>query len=208
MADLNRNELEALRILWSRREALKPAEIQAQFAWPIENATLRSALALLVEKEQAVREKRGKAFHYRAANPPESVLTRMARSMAHVFSGGSPAGLIAQLMRVEKVTPEEIEELRRAAEGSVATGATVGQALRPTQALRAGRPTVGQAFQPAETTRSGGQAVAPQSGRRAGVSQAGKPAPLAQAGKPAPLAADRTSFPGGGPCRAARITKP
>ena len=191
MADLNRNELEALRILWSRREALKPAEIQAQFAWPIENATLRSALALLVEKEQAVREKRGKAFHYRAANPPESVLTRMARSMAHVFSGGSPAGLIAQLMRVEKVTPEEIEELRRAAEGSVATGATVGQAFRS-----------------AETARSGGQAVAPQSGRRAGVSQAGKPAPLAQAGKPAPLAADRTSFPGGGPCRAARITKP
>ena len=115
MADLNRNELEALRILWDEGGALKPAEIQARFAWPIENATLRSVLAVLVEKDQASREKQGKAFHYRAKNSPERVLTRIARSMAHVFSGGSAAGLIAQLMRVEKVTPQEIEELHRVA---------------------------------------------------------------------------------------------
>ena len=118
MPDLNRNELEALRILWNRRAALKPAEIQADFAWPIENATLRSVLALLAEKGQVAREKRGKAFHYRAKQSPESILTRMARSMAEVFSGGSAAGLIAQLMRVEKVSPEEIEVLRRVAEES------------------------------------------------------------------------------------------
>lgn len=176
MPDLNRNELEALRILWSKGAALKPAEIQADFAWPIENATLRSALALLVEKGQVAREKRGKAFHYRAKSSPERILTRMARSMAEVFSGGSAAGLIAQLMRVEKVTPQEIEELRRIAGESASTGPEGTQA------------TVGQAFQPASTS---------QPGRPAAASQQRQESQAAQAGKPAPLTADRTRARGG-----------
>lgn len=142
MPDLNRNELEALRVLWNRQSALKPAEIQADFAWPIENATLRSVLALLVEKGQVAREKRGKAFHYRAKQSPERILTRMARSMAHVFSGGSAAGLIAQLMRVEKVSPQEIEELRRIAEPPGEPDAMVGQASSAAEVprKRAARP--------------------------------------------------------------------
>ena len=45
---LNKNELEALRILWEKGE-LKPADIQARFSWSIENATLRSVIVNLVE---------------------------------------------------------------------------------------------------------------------------------------------------------------
>ena len=49
MEDLNRNELEAMRILWEHG-MMKPAEIQEEFSWPIENATLRSVHAGLIEK--------------------------------------------------------------------------------------------------------------------------------------------------------------
>jgi BlaI family transcriptional regulator, penicillinase repressor len=114
MADLNKNELEAMRILWSGPE-LKPAEIQDRFTWSIENATLRSVLAQLVEKRLVSRRRRGKAFFYRARAARETLLSTMTRRMAQVFTGGSTADLIAQLIKIEKLSPEEIAELRSAA---------------------------------------------------------------------------------------------
>ena len=118
MAELNRNELEAMRILW-QGAPLKPAQIQAQFAWDIENATLRSVLALLVSKGLAAREKRGKAFFYQARGSRRGMFSKMARTMARVFTGGSTAGLIAQLIKNEKLSSQEIEELRRIADEKV-----------------------------------------------------------------------------------------
>ena len=73
MTSLNQNEMEALRILWERGE-LKPAEIQAHFSWPIENATLRSVLVNLVEKKHIARRLQGKAFFYAARVPKATLL--------------------------------------------------------------------------------------------------------------------------------------
>jgi len=117
MEQLNQNETEALRILWEAG-AQKPADIQAAFGWPIENATLRSVLRGLVEQGLITRTKQGKAYFYRAKVSRESQLRRMVRRMAEVFTGGSRADLILQLVRSEKLTTEEIEMLRRLAEGS------------------------------------------------------------------------------------------
>jgi BlaI family transcriptional regulator, penicillinase repressor len=114
MPDLTKNELEAMRILW-RKSDLKPGDIQSEFSWPIENPTLRSALVALVEKGLVVREKRGKTFYYRAKSSERNLMSRMARTMAQVFSGGSTADLIAQLIKNEKLSPREIEQLRRIA---------------------------------------------------------------------------------------------
>ncbi|MEN6625639.1 MAG: BlaI/MecI/CopY family transcriptional regulator [Candidatus Sumerlaeia bacterium] len=114
MAELNRNEMEAMRILW-QGEPLKPAQIQERFAWPIENATLRSVLGQLVEKSLAARDKRGKAFFYKATGSRRGMFSRAARRMAQVFTGGSTADLIAQLIKNEKLSKAEIEELRRIA---------------------------------------------------------------------------------------------
>src|ERR1019366_1136975 len=50
MNSLNQQKLETLGILRERGES-KPAEIQARFVWPIEDATLRSVQANLVGKE-------------------------------------------------------------------------------------------------------------------------------------------------------------
>jgi predicted transcriptional regulator len=115
MSDLNKNELEAMRVLWEYGPQ-KPGEIQERFAWPIQNPTLRSVLRQLVEKQRAKRTKVGKAFVYRATSRRQATLKTMARRMADVFTGGSTAGLIAQLIESEKLSRDEIETLRRIAE--------------------------------------------------------------------------------------------
>jgi predicted transcriptional regulator len=114
MSDLNRNELEALRVLWDADE-LKPAEIEARFGWTIDNGTLRSILRGLVDKGHVSRKKSGKVFLYKARRSRAGVLSKMAKALADAFSGGSTAGLIAQLIEAERLSPSELEELKRVA---------------------------------------------------------------------------------------------
>ncbi|HMD54508.1 MAG TPA: BlaI/MecI/CopY family transcriptional regulator, partial [Phycisphaerae bacterium] len=87
MNSLNQNELEVLRILWEQGES-KPADIQARFAWPIENATLRSVLVNLVAKRHVTRRPQGKAFMYAARLPKATLLQNMIYGLARVFAGG------------------------------------------------------------------------------------------------------------------------
>ena len=94
---LNQNELEVLRLLWKLGE-LKPAELQAGFGWPIENATLRSVLVNLVEKGHVTRRLQG-----------------MMRLLTHVFAGGSSEALVAQLVQTGDIRPADLIALRQAA---------------------------------------------------------------------------------------------
>ncbi len=111
---LNRNEIEALRVLWEHGE-LKPAEIQAQFAWPIENATLRSVLLNLVRKGHVRREQRGKAFFYAARIHKTTLLQSMIRTLAQVFAGGSHRELVAQLVETGDIKPDDLKLLSETA---------------------------------------------------------------------------------------------
>ena len=111
------NELEALRILWEKG-ALKPAQIQEHFTWPIENATLRSVLVNLVEKRQATRKLQGKAFYYSARVTKATLLQGMFQRLAHVFAGGSERELVAQLVETADITPADILLLRQVTQGA------------------------------------------------------------------------------------------
>jgi predicted transcriptional regulator len=113
---LNQNELEALRILWNRGES-KPVEIQAHFSWPIENATLRSALVNLVQKGHVTRRLQGKAFYYAACVPKAKLLQKMMRTLARVFAGGSKTELVAQLVETGDIKPSDLELIRQTAAG-------------------------------------------------------------------------------------------
>lgn len=116
MDDLNRNELEVLRVLWDEEE-LKPGGIESSFGWRIDNGTLRSVLKVLVERGHLTRRKEGKVYLYRAKRSRKGVLSKVATSMANAFAGGSKVGLIAQLIESETLSPEELKELRRIAAG-------------------------------------------------------------------------------------------
>lgn len=112
--DLNRNELEALRILWEHGE-LKPAEIQARFSWPIENATLRSVLVNLVGQKHITRRLQGKAFFYAARVPKATLLQGLMQHLARVFAGGSHQELVAQLVETGDIKPADLAVIRQTA---------------------------------------------------------------------------------------------
>jgi predicted transcriptional regulator len=116
MTSLNQNELEALRILWEQGD-LKPAEIQAQFSWPIENATLRSVLVNLVGKRHITRRLQGKAFFYAARVPKATLLQTMMHKLAQVFAGGSHQELVVQLMETSDIKPADLRLIRQTAAG-------------------------------------------------------------------------------------------
>lgn len=115
MAELNKNELEAMRILWDEQAPRKPAEIGERFGWPIENATLRSVLRALVQRGLVERRKQGKAYYYKAKASRDGQLSHMVHRLAEVFSGGSSADLILQLVRSEKLSADDLAELQQLA---------------------------------------------------------------------------------------------
>jgi BlaI family penicillinase repressor len=115
---LNQNELEALRILWEVGE-LKPAEIEARFGWPIENATLRSVLVNLVAKKHVHRRRQGKAYYYAARVPKATMLQTMMEMVSRVFSDGSSKALVAQLVETGDIKPSDLKAIHEAASGSL-----------------------------------------------------------------------------------------
>lgn len=116
MSSLTAGELEVMQVLWEHGE-LKPLQIQEKHARPIKNAALRFQLKVLFEKGHVTRRKMGKAYFYKAATRRESALKTIACRMARVFSKGSPPALIAELVKSEGLTEEEIDELKQYATG-------------------------------------------------------------------------------------------
>lgn len=115
MPRFTKGELEVMRILWEHGE-LKPAEIQRQFPWKLENSSLRSYLAILLEKGHLVRRRVGKAYHYRAKTRRESAFRSMVGDLARICCDGSVETLLCQLIRSEKLSAEDLLELKRLSE--------------------------------------------------------------------------------------------
>jgi predicted transcriptional regulator len=112
MPRFTQGELEVMRILWEHGE-LKPAEIHARFPRKITNPSLRSYLAILLEKGHLVRHRVGKAYYYRAKTRRESTFRSMLRELARVCCNGSVENLLCQLIRTEKLSAADLLELKR-----------------------------------------------------------------------------------------------
>ena len=108
-------ELEVMKILWEHGE-LKPSQIQERYSRPIKNAALRFQLKVLLEKGHIARRKIGKAYYYKALSPRKGSLKTMVRRMVEVYSKGSTAGFIAELIKNEKLSEEDLLELKELAE--------------------------------------------------------------------------------------------
>ena len=115
MTRFTKGELEVMRILWKHRE-LKPAEIHAQFPRKIKNPSLRSYLAILLEKGHVVRRRVGKAYYYRAKTRRESTFRTMLRDLTRVCCDGSVETLLCSLIRTEKLSEKDLLELKRLSE--------------------------------------------------------------------------------------------
>ena len=108
-------ESEVMRILWDYGEQ-NPSEIQNRYPRPIKNAALRFQLKILLEKGHIARRKQGRAFYYSAVTPRKGAFKKMVQRMAEIYCQGSTAGLIAELIKTEKLSEQEIQALKQLAE--------------------------------------------------------------------------------------------
>jgi predicted transcriptional regulator len=115
MPSFTAGESEMMRILWDYGEQ-KPSEIQGKHPRRIKNAALRFQLKILLEKGHIARRKIGKAYYYKAVTQRKGAFKKVVRRMAEIYCQGSTAGLIAELIRTEKLNDDEILELRQLAE--------------------------------------------------------------------------------------------
>jgi BlaI family penicillinase repressor len=103
-----------MQLLWEHGE-LKPAELQRRYPEPIKNPALRSYLAILVDKGHVTRRKVGKAYLYKARTPRQRAFSTMLADLVETFCAGSVQELVLALVRKEKLSEEDLLELKRLA---------------------------------------------------------------------------------------------
>jgi BlaI family penicillinase repressor len=130
MPRFTQGELEVMRILWTRGE-LKPAEIHEHFPRKIKNASLRSYLAILLEKGNVLRRRVGKAYFYRAKTRRESTFRSMLRDLTRICCDGSVETLLCQLIRNEKLSDADLLALKRLSEEGPRSNAASGEEKEP-----------------------------------------------------------------------------
>lgn len=117
MSQFTPGELEVMQILWEHGEQ-KPAEIQGRLPREIKNPAVRSILSVLLEKGHITRRQKGKAFYYRAKTKQTSAFQSKLQELVDVFCDGSTESLLMNLIRREKLSEDELLELKRLAEGA------------------------------------------------------------------------------------------
>src|SRR5262245_41230770 len=115
MARFTAGELKVMQLLWEHGE-LKPAQLQQLFPESIKNPALRSYLTILVAKGHVTRRKSGKAFLYKAKTRPQRAFSTMLGDLVDAFCAGSVENLVMALVRKEKLSQEDLLQLKRLAD--------------------------------------------------------------------------------------------
>ncbi len=116
MSRFTPGELKVMRLLWEHGE-LKPAELQERFPEPIKNPALRSYLTTLVDKGHVTRRRVGKAFYYKAVTRSRSAFRTMLGELVDAYCGGSVQALVMNIIKSERLSADELIELKRLADG-------------------------------------------------------------------------------------------
>ncbi len=101
-------------VFWRLGEATAE-QVRADLPDPLHDSTIRTLLRVLVSKGYLTQESSGKAFVYRPAIDRDKAQTRALSSLLARFFGGSAEGLVLRLIEDEQLTPEQLDEIRRAA---------------------------------------------------------------------------------------------
>ena len=107
-------ELNVMRLLWKHGE-MKPGEIQKLYPEPIKNPALRSYLKILLDKGHIKRRKVGKAYFYKAVTRRQSACRATLRELVDSYCDGSTEALLMNLLRSEKLSDDELLQLKRLA---------------------------------------------------------------------------------------------
>jgi len=108
-------ELKVMCLLWEHGE-MKPAELQKRFPEPIKNPALRSYLTTLLDKGHVTRRLVGKAYFYKPATRSRSGFRTMLGELVDAYCGGSVQSLVMNIIRSEKLSEDDLLELKRLAD--------------------------------------------------------------------------------------------
>lgn len=111
---LTGREAGVMDVVWRLGEATAE-QVRGELATPLHDSTVRTVLRVLEAKGYLRHEARGKAFVYRAAVDRRKAQRHALRGVLARFFGGSAEDLVIRLIEDERITPEQLDELRRAA---------------------------------------------------------------------------------------------
>ncbi|MHC5543442.1 BlaI/MecI/CopY family transcriptional regulator [Singulisphaera rosea] len=109
---LTEREAQLMDVLWRLGDVT--AE-QVRDALPDEphDSTVRTLLRSLENKGYVEHDDRGKAYTYRAAISRTKVQRSAVRNVLSRFFGGSAEDLVLRLIEDERITPEQLDEIRQ-----------------------------------------------------------------------------------------------
>jgi predicted transcriptional regulator len=110
---LTGREAQIMDAVWSLGEATAE-QVRAALPEPLHDSTVRTLLRVLEEKGYLRHEARGKAYVYRAAIGRQKAQRRALTSILARFFGGSAPDLVLRLIEDERITPQQLDLLRRA----------------------------------------------------------------------------------------------
>ncbi|MDR3621220.1 MAG: BlaI/MecI/CopY family transcriptional regulator [Paludisphaera borealis] len=110
---LTAREAQIMDVVWRLGEATAE-QIREGLEDRPHDSTIRTLLRILETKGFLAHEARGKAYLYRAAVERERAQGLALRSMLTQFFRGSAEDLVLRLIEDEQITPEQLDELRRA----------------------------------------------------------------------------------------------
>lgn len=111
---LTKCELEVMDVVWQLGQATVQ-EVTDHLARPLAYTTVMTTLGILESKRGALkRAKRGRAFVYEPTVTRDEVSRSIADDLRDRLFGGSPRSLMLSLLKSEKLSKEDIAELRAA----------------------------------------------------------------------------------------------
>ena len=111
---LGRVQLQIMRVLWGRGEATArdvTDDLSAQE--PIAHSTVQTLLRQLEGKGAVAHERRDRTFVFRPLVQEDAVSRTSLRDVLDRVYQGSVFGLVSHLLENERISPEELERLRR-----------------------------------------------------------------------------------------------
>lgn len=111
---LTEREAQIMDVVWNLGEASAEQVREALPGQP-HDSTVRTLLRVLVNKGYLTQEACGKAYAYKAAVGRDKAQKTALHAVLARFFGGSAEDLVLRLIEDRRITPEQIEELRRKA---------------------------------------------------------------------------------------------
>ena len=111
---LGRMQLRILQVLWDRGQASARDVTDAlNQTEPVAHSTVQTLLRQLEAKGAVGHEVQDRTFVFHARLNEDQVKRTAARDLLERVFGGSVGGLVAHLLKDEKLTRAELDELRR-----------------------------------------------------------------------------------------------